>query len=106
MESFRFEDENNYEYEIFSILSITHAWTSVIREIWEITIHVYRKRQTSDSSWEFLTIENKQIKPVPNDSYGKNWHKTTYFCLKAIKSKRKLRGKLGHVVQIHVCRLA
>ena len=75
IESFRFEDENNYEYEIFSILSITHAWTSVIREIWKITIHVYRKRLTSDSSWEFLTIENKQITTVPDDSYGENWQK-------------------------------
>ena len=36
----------------------------------EIKIHIYRKRQTSDSSWEFLRIENKQIKTVPNDSYG------------------------------------
>ena len=36
----------------------------------EIKIHVYRKRQTSDLSWEFLRIENKQIKTVPNDSYG------------------------------------
>ena len=33
-------------------------------------IHVYRKRQTSDSSGEFPRIENKQIKTVPNDSYG------------------------------------
>ena len=39
-------------------------------DIREIKIHVYRKRQTSDSSWEFLRIENKQIKTVPNDSYG------------------------------------
>ena len=51
---------------------------------------------------EFLRIENKQIKTVPNDSYGWNCHKTTYFCVEAIKSKRKIRGKLGHVVQIHV----
>ena len=36
----------------------------------EIKIHFYRKRQTSDSSWEFLRIENKQIKTVPNNSYG------------------------------------
>ena len=36
----------------------------------EIKIHVYRKRQTSDSSWEFLRIKNKQMKTVPNDSYG------------------------------------
>ena len=38
-------------------------------EIREIKIHVYRKRQTSDSCWEFLRIENKQIKTAPNDSY-------------------------------------
>ena len=50
--------------------------------------------------------ENKQIKTVQNDSCGQNWHKTTYFCVEAINSKRKTRGKLGHVVQIHVCRLA
>ena len=36
----------------------------------EIKIHVYRKRQMSDSSWEFLRIENKLIKTVPSDSYG------------------------------------
>ena len=36
----------------------------------EIKIHVYRKRQTSDSSREFLWIENKQVKTIPNDSYG------------------------------------
>ena len=36
----------------------------------EIKIHVYRKRQNSDSSWEFLRIENKQIKTVQHDSYG------------------------------------
>ena len=32
--------------------------------------HVYDKRQTSDSSWEFVRIENKQIKTVQNNSYG------------------------------------
>ena len=35
----------------------------------EIKFHVYSKRQTSDSSWEFLRIENKQIKTVQNNSY-------------------------------------
>ena len=34
----------------------------------EIKSHVYAKRQTSDSSWEFLRIENKQIKIVQNNS--------------------------------------
>ena len=36
----------------------------------EIKIHVYGKRQTSDSSWEFLRIENKLIKTVQKDLYG------------------------------------
>ena len=36
----------------------------------EIKIHVYGKRQTSDLSWEFFKIENKQIKTVQNISYG------------------------------------
>ena len=36
----------------------------------EITSHVYGKRQTSDSTWVFLRMENKQIKTVQNNSYG------------------------------------
>ena len=35
----------------------------------EFKIHVYAKRQKSDSSWEFLRIENKQMKIVQNNSY-------------------------------------
>ena len=72
----------------------------------EIKIHVYRKRRSSDPSWEFLRLENKQIKAVPNDSYGESWHKPTYYFVEAIKSKQKIRGKLGHVVQIQFYRLA
>ena len=30
LESFWFWDEDDYKYEIFSMLSIAHAWTSVI----------------------------------------------------------------------------
>ena len=72
----------------------------------EIKIHVYRIRQTANVSGEFLRIETEQLKKVQNDSCGQNWHKTTYFCVEAINGKRKIREKLGHVVQIHVCRLA
>ena len=72
----------------------------------EIKIHVYGIRQTANVSSKFLRIENKQIKTVQKDSCGQNWHKTTYFCVEAINIKRKTKGKLGHVVQIHVCRLA
>ena len=68
----------------------------------EIKIHRYRKQQTSNSSWEFLRIENKEIKTVPNDSYVYNWHNTPFFFVEAIKSKQTI----SHVVQIHVCRLA
>ena len=35
----------------------------------EIKNHVYGKRQTSDSSWEFLRTKSKQLKPVQNNSY-------------------------------------
>ena len=72
----------------------------------EIKIHVYSIRQTANVSGEFLRIENKQLKKVQNDSCGQNYHKTTYFCIEAINGKRKIGGKLGHVVQIQVCRLA
>ena len=72
----------------------------------EIKIHVYSIRQTANVSGEFLRIENKQLKKVQNDSCGQNYHKTTYFCVEAINGKRKIGGKLGHVVQIQVCRLA
>ena len=67
---------------------------------------VYGKQQTSDSSWEFLRIEKKQIKTVQNNSYTKNWRETTYIWVEVINSKRQLQGKCGHVVQINFCRLA
>ena len=36
----------------------------------DIKLYVHGKRQTSDSSWEFLKIENEQIKTAENNSYG------------------------------------
>ena len=32
--------------------------------------HVHGKRQKSDSSWEFLKIENEQMKTVQSNSYA------------------------------------
>ena len=60
----------------------------------EVKIHVYGKRQTSDSSWEFLRMKNKQIKTVQNNFYGENWLETTYFWVEVINSKRQLRENL------------
>ena len=39
-------------------------------DIREIKIHVYDIRQTVNFSWEFLRMENKQLKTVQNDSFG------------------------------------
>ena len=33
-------------------------------------LHVYGKQHISDSSWEFLKVENEQIKTAQNNSYG------------------------------------
>ena len=41
----------------------------IIQDNRKIKIHVYAKRQTSEWSWEFLRIGNKQIKTVQNNSY-------------------------------------
>ena len=46
--------------------------------------HVYNKRQTTDSSWVFLRIENKQIKTVQNNNYDLNSNATTYFLVEVI----------------------
>ena len=40
---------------------------------WESLSFTYTangKRQTADSSWEFLKLENEQIKTAKNNSYG------------------------------------
>ena len=35
----------------------------------------------------------------------KKWHETTNLGLEMMNSKREVKRKLGHVVQIRVCRL-
>ena len=43
---------------------------------------------------------------VQNNSYVQNWCETTYFSVEVTNSQWQLREKLGHVVQVHFCRLA
>ena len=53
-----------FQYEIYKYihhLTFTTPEDIIIREFKH---HVYGKQQTSDSSWEFLKIENEQIKTV------------------------------------------
>ena len=43
------------------VLWIVHSCSSIFFD-WEFKLYVYGKRQTSDSSWELLKIENEQKK--------------------------------------------
>ena len=47
--------------------------------------NVYGKRQTSDSSWEFLRIENEQLKTIIMDN---KLLETTYLSVEVMNSKR------------------
>ena len=76
----------------------------VIKSGREVGGHVYAKRQTSDKLR--ISQSRRHIKTVQNNSYVWNWRETTHFLVEVINSQRQLREKLGHVVQIHVCRLA
>ena len=51
------------------ILKLVEWFSGHRGAIKEIKILIYAKQQTSDSSWDFLRIENKQIKTVQNNSY-------------------------------------
>ena len=48
---------------------------------------------------------NEQIKTVQNNSYGLKLLETSNLCVETMDSKRQVKGKPGHVVQIRVCRL-
>ena len=62
-------------------------------------LHVYGKRKTSDLSWEFLKIENEQIKQLKTIPMDKKLREATNLCEEIISSKRQVKEKLGHVVK-------
>ena len=69
-------------------------------------LHLYGKRQTSNSSWEFLKIENEKMKTAKKILMDeKKLRETTNLCVEIMNSKRQAKGKLAHVEQIRVCRL-
>ena len=53
----------------------------------EFKLHVYGKPQTSDSSCEFLKIENEQIKAAQNNFMDKQLRETTNLCVEIMNCK-------------------
>ena len=47
---------------LYGVVKLTLWKFIIVLHIRENESHVYGKRQTSDSSWEFLKIENEQMK--------------------------------------------
>ena len=62
-------------------------------------LHVYGKRKTSDLSWEYLKIENEQIKQLKTIPMDKKLRETTNLCEEIMSSKRQVKEKLGHVLK-------
>ena len=58
----------SFQLKIFASEDIDTA--GLARDNREIKFHVYGIRQTANVSWEFLRIENKQIKTAQKDSFG------------------------------------
>ena len=59
----------------------------------EFKLHVYGKLQTSDSSSEFLKIENEQIKKFKTILTDKKLRETTNLCVEIMNSKRQVNGE-------------
>ena len=57
-------------FSFFFLKGVHSIAIAYVAETREIKSPIYGKRQTWDSSWEFLTTENKQIQTVENNSYG------------------------------------
>ena len=52
-----------------------------------------------------IQIENEQIKTAQKIFMDKKLRETTYLCVEIMNSKRQVKGKIGHVVQIRFGRL-
>ena len=62
-------------------------------------------RQALDSNWEFLKIENEQIKTAQKIFMKIKLRETTNLCVEIMNIRWQAKGRHGHVVQIRVCRL-
>ena len=59
-----------WHYACSSALCVCSVFICAGQNKKEFKLHLHGKRQTSDSSLEFLKIENAQIKAAQNNSYG------------------------------------
>ena len=75
------------------MLMLILVWTKVSKS------HAYDK---SDSSWGFVKIENEQIKTV-HVLVDKTSVKLLIFIGEKVNNKQQVKGRLGHVVQLHLC---
>ena len=74
-----------------------------------LTIERFRVTLTANGKRE-IQVENisnkkQQVKTAQSHSYGFLWRETIDFFVEVINSRRQEKGKLGHAVQIHFCRL-
>ena len=68
----------------------------------DIYSHVYSKQQHKIQVKKFSMSREKQFKTIRMDE--NNVKLRANFCVEAMNSKQQVKAKLGHVVQIHVCR--
>ena len=67
---------------------------STRRSIREFKLHVCGKGQTLDSSWEFLKMENEEIKTAQKILIDKELRESTNICVEKMNSRRQTKGNL------------
>ena len=75
-----------------SLLSFKGDLPENLGENREFKLHVYGKRQTSDSSWELFKTENEQIKTGQKILIDKKLGETTNLCVEIINSRQQAKG--------------
>ena len=58
----------------------------------EFKLHLYSKRQTSDSSWEFRKNRKEKIKTAQKTLMDKKLRKTTNLCVEITNSRQQAKG--------------
>ena len=70
------------------------VWRSLKQIIRGFKLQVYGKRQTSDSSWEFLQIKDEKKKQLKTILMDKKLREITNLGVEMMNSKRQVKRKL------------